>query len=245
MTDRERILMNIAAWLACELDNLQRLPAVQQYMANPHSLSHIVMESNGWLNDKKPFVKGELVMCQSSARVQQNPFIISFVEENGCPNDANGLVLRAIGTDDLCNYENESFVRIKGIPERFLWEGDKQRFNEKLHKALRKLDTYFHRFRGLEFIEDGKANVWFGEMFGGFDPAHPSKPYFIQLTYNKKTSIKNIIKQLEAGGFGKRKFEPADGKDEGPFGNPRPITRDTLIKGLGAAGIDLKVSEAR
>ena len=237
MTDRERILMNIASWLACELDNLQILPAVRQYMNDPHSLSHLVMESEPIFDGKKPFRKGELVMCRTSARIQQNPFIISVVEEDGL-NTGRGLLLRALGTSDTSYYGNESFVRIKGIPERFLWEGDKQRFNEKLMKALRKLDTYIHRFRGLKFPEDGVAEVWFGEMFGGL--GKKTKPYSIRIAYNKKTTIKAIIAELKAQGFGTREFEPDDGTDDSPYGNPQPITRDSLIGGLKAVGIELK-----
>jgi hypothetical protein len=45
---------------------------------------------------------------------------------------------------------------------------------------------------------------------------------------------------MEAQGFGKREFEEDDGKDDSPYGNPRPITRESLIGTLAASGIQLK-----
>lgn len=236
MTDRERILMNIAAMLAQELCSLQRLPSVREYMNNPHTLSHIRMEEGSFF-DRKPYQKGDLVLCQTSVGRQQNPWLISFVEANGCKNDPRGLLLRAIGEAKVCDYGNESFVKITGIPERLLWEGRKQRFAEKLHKALKTLDTYIHRYRGLSFPEEGQADVTFGEMFGGL--SKPSKPYTLRVAYTPKTTIKSIVQQLESQGFGTRAFEPADGSYSA-FQNPQPITRNTLVAALGAAEIAVK-----
>jgi hypothetical protein len=240
MTDRERILTNIAAMLACELYHFQGLPEVRRYMANPHSLTRIICDG-GWSRrpSEKPFKKGALVVCNTSTgRHDNNPFLISFVEQNGCKHDKDGLLLRMIGDTNTCDYLNENFIEIIGIPERMLWEGDQWAFNEKLQKALAKLDTYIHRFRGVKFVESGQADVYFGEMFGGLGKR--TKPYSIRVSFDKKTTIKNIISQLKAGGFGTRQFEPDDGKDESPYGNPQPITRDSLIAGLTAEGIQLK-----
>lgn len=229
MTDRERILMNVAALLAHELYMLQLLPAVKDYIADPHGGSRIRIEGG----DANDMAKGDMVVCATSAGRQENPWIVSYVEqarENGC-------LLRSIGTDALINYGNESFLRIKGIPERLLHEGGRRILQEKVHKALRKLDTYIHRFRGIEFISDTEANVWFGECFGGLKG--PTKPYAIKVAFDKKTSIKNIIEQLKSGGFGTREFEPDDGTP-GPFHNPRPITRESIVGVLNASGISLK-----
>lgn len=234
--DRERILCNIAAMLAHELSMLQNLPAVQQYMQNKHSSAEILCSHDFF--HKQPHKKGELVVCWTSTGRQQNPFLISLVEEQGIANDPNGLLLRAIGTDQLSSYGNESFIRIVGIPERLLWEGIKREFSVKLSKALSKLDTYIHRFRGLEFASDDTATVWFGEIWGGL--SKKTKPYSITVKFTKKTTIKAIIQQLEEQGFGKREFEAEDGKDDAPFGNPKAITRADLVGSLSAAGIELK-----
>ena len=209
VSDRERILMNIAGMLAQEVSILQRLPAVREYMDSEYSSSHIRME-DGYANRPK-YHKGDLVLCQTSVGRNQNPWILSFVEANGCKNDPSGLLLRAIGGSQLCDYSNESFAKITGIPERLMWEGNKQKFAEKLHKALRKLDTYIHRFRMLSFPEEGQADVTFGEIWGGI--TKPSKPYILRITYSPKTTIKSITEQLLEQGFGTREFEPKDSGD--------------------------------
>lgn len=237
--DRERILCNIAAQLAYELSKLQSLPAVQQYMLNKHSFARILCHHEFW--NKTPFAKGELAVASGSSLYQQNPFLIGFVEEQGIPNDPQGLLIRAIGTTDLCTYGNESFIRITGIPEKFLWEGEKRQFSEKLTKAMRNMDCFIHRFRGLTFPSDGVADVYIGEYHGGIlRTKNGSKPYVIHLKYAKKTTLKSIIAQMEEQGFGKREFEEEDGKEDLPFGNPKAITRADLVGSLSAAGIDLK-----
>jgi hypothetical protein len=240
--DRERILCNIAAQLAYELSKLQSLPVVQEYMRNRHSPVTILCDHEFW--NKKPFVKGELVVASGSCLFQQNPFLVGFVEEQGIPDDPNGLLLRAIGTTEMCNYGNESFIRIVGIQEKFLWEGEKRKFSLKVHKAMAKMDCFIHRFRGLTFPSDGMADVYIGEYHGGIlRTKNGSKPYVIHLKYDKKTTLKSIREQMEEQRFGKREFEEVDGKEEDmPFGNPKPITRSDLVGALGAAGIELKKS---
>ena len=224
MTDRERILMNIAATLACELSTLQRLPAVQEYLSNPHSLSSVHAEENLF---ERPYIKGDLVVCATSARRRQNPWIVSFVEEVDIPNDPRGLCLRAIGRKELCNYGNESFIRITGIPERLMYEGAQQRFVEKLSKALVcNPDSYGHRYRGVKFPDDRTAVVSIGQVFGGFG-SDRTKPYTITIPFTAKTSIKAISAALLKGGLGTRKFEPEDE----PSVNPRPATM-TIVKTL-------------
>ena len=240
MNDRERILMNIACYLAKEVAVLHRLPAVQQYKKNEHALSYVNTESR--FLEEFQLRKGDLVLCETSAGRQENPFLISFVENEIYVRDERGPLLRSPGTDELSYYGNESFMRITGIPERLLWSGERQKFNKKLQKALAKLDTYFHRFRGLEFVKDGEALVWFGEIFGGL--GKPSKPYSIRILYDKRTTIKGIIFELEAQGFGTREFEREDGS-ETTYGNPKPITRESLVGTLKSAGVEIGRASCR
>ena len=49
-----------------------------------------------------------------------------------------------------------------------------------------------------------KAQLWIREKWGG---PYNSKPYLIDLTFDKKTTIKKIIADMVAQGFGTRKFE--------------------------------------
>jgi hypothetical protein len=214
-TDRERVLTNIAAHLASALYSLQLNPAVRAVMDRPGSYHDVRTE--GCAFSLPPLTKGDLVLCLTSSGIKQNPFLVSYVEEVGLPHDPRGLVLRAIGTEQTCNYSNESFVKITGIPDKFLWEGEKQSFVTKLHKALRKCnsyancDSYGHRYRTVKFPEDGIAEVIIGECFGGL--ARPSKPYTIRIPYTKRTTIKFICQQLTEQGYGSRKFELEEVKE--------------------------------
>lgn len=237
MTDRERILVNIAAELAHEVEYYQRLPVVQAHERQwPNSARSIRTE---WgLTGRPKYEKGDLVVCFTSTGRQQNPWLISFVEADGCKDDPRGLLLRAIGTNSLCDYSNESFIRITGIPARLLWEGDQYQFSIKLHKALRKLDNYTHVFRGLEFPGPNKAIVYIGERWGGL--GRPTKPYTVEIPFSKRTGIKQIISTLEDGGFGTREFEADDGSYQGPMQGLAVITRTDVVKTLQASGVDIK-----
>lgn len=237
--DRERILCNLVSQLVCELSRLQSLPMVQDHFKRFPDYPNILCGHDFF--HEKLFKKGELVVASSSSRMQQHPFLVGFVEEQGIPNDPNGLLLRGIGTNELCKYGNESFIRVIGIDEKFLWEGPKRAFAVKLTKAMKKMDCFLHRFRGLKFASDTVADVYIGEYHGGIlRTKNGSKPYVLHITFDKKTTLKSITAQMEEQGFGKREFEDEDGKDDLPFGNPRAITRNDLIGSLSAAGIELK-----
>lgn len=236
MTDRERILVNIAAELAHEVEYYQRLAVVQAHERQwPDSARTIRAE---WSAVGRPkYQKGDLVVCFTSTGRQQNPWLISFVEADGCKYDPQGLLLRAIGTNKLCDYSNESFIRITGIPARLLWEGDRYQFSLKLHRALRKLDSYTHVFRGLEFPKPNRAVVYIGERWGGM--GKQTRPYTVEMPFTKRTTIKAIIAALEANGFGTREFEPDDGTYQGPMQGLAVITRADVVKTLQASGVDI------
>lgn len=224
MSDRERILMNIAGLLAEKLFELQR------FNSSPREGLYV---SGGYCS-KNDLKRGDYVVCLTSVGQQENPWVVSVVEEGG----RDAALLRSIGTDLTCNYGNEAFLRINGLPERLLWEGQRRVFQLKVYKAIQKLDTYMHRFRGIEFVSDAQARIWFGEIFGGMNK--PTKPYSIAVNFSKKTTVRNIVEQLKAGGHGSRALEPDDGKGDGPFHNPQPITRETVVNALKNAGMGLK-----
>lgn len=236
MTDRERILVNIAASLAHEVEYYQRLHVVQEHERCWPDSARTIRTEWGCLG-RPAYRKGDLVVCFTSTGRQQNPWLVSFVEADGCKHDPQGLLLRAIGTNNLCDYSNESFIRITGIPARLLWEGDHYQFSLKLHRALSKLDNYVHVFRGLEFPEPDLALVYIGERWGGIK--NPTKPYTIEIRISRRMTIKAIVNALEAGGFGTREFELDDGTYQGPMQGLAVITRDDVVQTLRAAGADV------
>lgn len=233
--DRERILVNIAALLASELASLQALPILQDYLKSQHC-SRVRAQ---WFC--RELRRGDLVVCGTSAALQQNPWIISFVEENGIEGDPGGALLRAIGTDALCNYGNESFTKITGIPERLLWSGEQHKLAVKVSKAFKQLGNYTHRFRGLQFDQNDEhtAYVFVGECFGGLLGDKKTKPYRITIKFGRKTTIKSIISQMEDQGFGKRDFEPDDGSYEGPMQGVASFTKESLTSAIEASGFNL------
>ena len=236
MTDRERILVNIAASLAHEVEYYQRLHVVQEHERRWPDSARTIRAEWSMLNRPK-YQKGDLVVCFTSTGRQQNPWLISFVEADGCKDDSQGLLLRAIGTNRLCDYSNESFIRIVGIPARLLWEGDQYQLSLKLHRALQKIDNYMHVFRGLECPETGRAVVYIGERWSGVK--NPTKPYAVEIPYTKRTSVKAIIAALEGAGFGTREFEPDDGTYNGPMQGLAVIRREDIVKTLQAAGANI------
>lgn len=232
-TDRERILVNIAGLLAGELASIQALPMVKDYMATR------TLRAIRFCEDIQ---KGDLVVCGTSVGRQQNPWIVSFVEQRGIPNDPRGCLLRAIGTENTCNYGNESFTKIVGIPEQLLWEGDKYKLSRKIHKALRAIDVHAHRFRGLEFDpeQDGVAYVFIGPHIWYMNQERPVKPYRMAIKFKSRTTIKQICNQMQEQGYGTREFEPDDGTYDGPMQGVATFTRESLTKALAASGITLK-----
>jgi hypothetical protein len=187
--------------------------------------------------------KGDLVVCQTSIIAQQHPWLIAIVEEVGIPNDPRGAVLRAIGTNALCNYGNESFTKVTGVPEKLLWDGPRRKVYLKIHKALREFATHKHRFRGLQFDDqqDEVAYVFVGPHIFYQDAGNPVKPYKITIRFNAKTSVADIVGQMQEQGFGTRDFEPDDGSYTGPMEGCATFTRDSLASNLNAAGFDLKL----
>lgn len=118
-----------------------------------------------------------------------------------------GAVIREIGTDVLCNYDNESFIPIRGLTESELWEGDRRAFYIKVLKAFRMGDSHMHLYGGLRF-DGNTALVTVRERWGGM--GEESHPYEIRMSWSKRTAIKTILAALVAGGYGTRSFRKPD-----------------------------------
>lgn len=119
----------------------------------------------------------------------------------------DGALIRDIGTKDTCNYTNEMFIPIKGLSPTCCLEGEKYKFYIKVLKAFHKGGLYLYRFGGIIF--DGKkVTISIREAFGRIKYA--SKPFDIEMTWDKKTSIKKILETMRKGGYGTYIFQ----KDE-------------------------------
>jgi len=199
MNDKERILMTI----------LENLSFTQTLALHGYDEAKFRKDDTG--NDEyvhfggyndRPVQKGDLVLCCTT---NVHDWKIGWVHEV-TSNDT--CVIREIGSNRLCNVSNERFTRIVGLNKSLLLEGDEYIFQQKVMRAFRKGDEYLYRFGGVEFPEDGVAEIWIREVFGGI--GKPSQPFSFAMKWNKRTSVKRILKTMRENGYGTRKFEPVE-----------------------------------
>jgi len=143
---------------------------------------------------------GDLVMGTTG---HTSDFTIGWVDE---VLGHSHCMIREIGSDRLCNYSNESFVKIKGLKPEQLWEQEYKEFEKKLIKAFVRGGDWEHRYGGLEFGEDRKnrtATISIRKRWGNPD----YHPFSFTMKWNKRTSIKKILEEMRQAGYGTREFE--------------------------------------
>ncbi len=177
--DKERILMFLVRNLM-EID----------YLGKKKDGSRVVVDHA---------VVGDLVICSTSGMFNQHPWVVGWVVSI---QDQNAMTLRELGSDRLCNIGNDSFYVVRGVPKDMLLEGAEREFCRKVVKAFVRGDEYTYRYGGVD-IEGRQATIWIREVFGG----GKSKPFVCTLTWNKRTSIKSILAEMRAAGYGSRNFE--------------------------------------
>lgn len=199
LNDRERILMTIIDRLASTL--ILMPGSVHRWgpeaFTTP-SLGTLVHFAN--YQEPKP---GDLVLAKTGHVSEWK--IGWYVEKRY--GSFGGAVIREIGSERLCNYDNESFVPIVGLDPIALLEGDKRQFYVKVLHAFRKGDEYVYRFGGLSF-EGPEAVIKIREVFGGM--GNPSQPFEVRMVWSKRTSAKAILAAMRAGGYGTKSFRPAE-----------------------------------
>jgi hypothetical protein len=196
LTDRERILMSVVQALSLS----QSLAPVSRTRWGDEAFTghdgYVYAHFATW---RKPQA-GDLVLARTGS---MSEWKIAFYVEP-LPSQLGGAVVREIGTDRLCNYENEEFVPIVGLPPTELLDGDKRRLYDKVIAAFRRGDEYMYLFGGIEFDRDDVV-VSVRERWGGLNGK--SKPFPVRFTWDPRMSIKAILAALRAGGYGAREFE--------------------------------------
>lgn len=196
MNDKERILMLILdrmsmTQLLCLRGNMEK-----QFSRDDGRQDYV----HFGCYDDRPIQKGDLVLAATGF---VSDFKIGFVHqvitEDQC-------VIREIGTDRICNYGNERFIRIVGMEESSLFEKDQYIFEQKVIAAFRRGGEYVYRFGGVVFKEGNIVEIWVREVFGGM-MGHRSKPFAITMQWNKRTSIKKILEHMRLNGYGTKEFE--------------------------------------
>lgn len=196
LTDRERILTRIID----ALSTAQLLaPGGRRYEESAFTGhdGHVYAHFAYWREPKA----GELVLAKTGGISEWK---IGFYVEK--LSDAyGGAVIREIGGNLLCNYSNESFVPIVGLHKTDLLEGDQYLTYQKVLAAFRRGDEYCYRFGGVDF-EGSEMLVWIREVFGGM--GRDSTPFSVRMKWDKRSTIKQILDAMRAGGYGTRSFRP-------------------------------------
>lgn len=194
MTDKERILMTI----------LRSMDFTQKLCLNGVHEQQFVERDGGYVHfggyDDRHIQIGDLVMGATSH--YSHEFMFGWVHKII---NEHEIIMREIGSERLCHYGNEKFVRIVGVDPSLLLEGDKYEFDQKVQRAFAKGDHYVYRYGGVTFHDDQEAEIFIREVFGGLK--NPSKPFFFKMKWNKRTSVSKILKTMIENGYGTRKFE--------------------------------------
>lgn len=177
MTDKERILMLLVQRILSAA--LYAPEKVREWMHNqPGIITH---------DPERELKVGDLVVASTS--FEANDFLVGFVHE---PPDRNGtVVIREIGSNRLCNYGNEMFMRIpKDLIGEEIYEGLQYQTVVKARKAFAKAAyPYTVRYAGCEFTDHfvliKGRKVFSEEIVVSFS-----------MPYSSKTSIKSIVKRI-------------------------------------------------
>jgi len=157
---------------------------------------------------KKP-EPGDVVLCSTS---MVSPWKISYLVQRTGHDSA---LLREIGSERLCNMGNERFETLVGIPSVLLLDGLRRKifkwisekaFNEKYNG---KADYCRFRCGGVEIVDDDVFRVWIRPSLLGTCPMDVNgkklyrQPFSVDISFDKKTRLKDIVQQLIDGRMGK------------------------------------------
>lgn len=177
MTEKERILMLLVQRILSAA--LYAPEKVREWMHNqPGIITH---------DPERELKVGDLVVASTS--FQANDFLVGFVQKE--PDQYGTVVIREIGSDRLCNYGNEMFMRIpKDLLGEEIYEGLQYQTVVKARKAFAKAAyPYTIRYAGCEFTDHfvliKGRKVFSDEIVVSFS-----------MPYSSKTSIKSIVKRI-------------------------------------------------
>lgn len=170
MSDKERILMAI-------------IKGFIPYLITSYKPNEFIAESKFLSNEE--YQKGDLVIALTTIHI--NPFCVGFVED---VNKKDGYVLiREIGSNKLCKYYNESFIRLNKDKLGYeILEGTQYITYQKVLKAFG-YTGYFVRFMSISF-DKNICTVRAREAF------KDDEIFSISFRYNSKSSIKSIANML-------------------------------------------------
>lgn len=244
MTDRERILMNIAVDTSGHCwDTMQPLAHgwVLRFSFDRPAPQFIPEEMAEAI--AMPLKPGDIVRCKTNPN---HPWgIAEFVE----PLEYAGYLLRLIGGTKLCRMSNESVDVLRFMNPSRLYGGAKYRIYQwATGKAFRKpynpdADDW-KRCGGVEFDGD-TLTIWSrSHIFGMEKRPKDGPPLFAQpvkftLKWSDKTKLKDIVAAMREQGFAKEFVYLPEKPTEGQAGYIS-LTPDDVLRGLQSAGCELK-----
>lgn len=170
MRDKERILTMIISRI---------IPGLTSCMAKKEDYVR------PWGFNTRELKTGDLVMANTP--IFPNEFMVGFVHEvkDDC------VVIREIGSKNLCSYYNEAFSIINKDKLGYeILEGVQYKTYRKVLKAFSHYARYSSRFRSIEFSDD-TCTVTSRRIFEN------DKSGEISFKYNSRTKISDIGKLLE------------------------------------------------
>jgi len=184
MTDKERILFYILRQLSFNRikynDGVAGLAITDVFFRHPEY-------------GKNEIKIGDIVLCQSSGI---HDWTVGYVHE--IKTDSY-IVVKDLTSDRKCNIENDSFLVLEGVMNEHLLYGEQLKLKNKIIKAFRKEDEWLYRYGGIRF-DNNLAYVTITERLA----IKGREPFEIEIYFTKNTTIKSIIEQLRAGGYGSK-----------------------------------------
>lgn len=175
MSDKERILSAL----------VRRIYIDAMYGDNSAKKWREIQPSLFYTSNETPLLPGDLVIA--STTVTPNEFSVGFVDE---VIDNTTTVIREIGTDRLCKYSNEQFLRIDtSIIGYEILEGIQYELYKKAREAFSY--TVLHRFCNISFTE----NVC---ILSGRKMFETQPSITVQFEYDINTSVEYIAELLVA-----------------------------------------------
>ena len=191
MDDKTRILMYLVRELASS-----------NFMSRPFNKKPAEYEVHVQPDGVEQVEVGDLVVCMTSGL---HPWTVGFLHEK--PN-SHHFYIREIGSDRICEINNDRMYKICNLSKQELLEGDQQIFLGKLKKVFSQYGDGWRLFGGVRFVGK-KAMVTVREKFGGLGK-EASTPFDLEIPWGKSMSLKTIASHLTNAGWLTRPFTSKD-----------------------------------
>ena len=234
MNDTERILLNIAieASGSCH-DRMERLQngwTLRTIFDRPAS-QFMPLEMAKDLG--MPLEKGDIVRCETNRSHQWAiSKFIDYLGSNGAWG-SDEYLCQKIGSTETCRVHNERISVLRFMPPNMLLYGKEKQIYDWCYKAFLKRYNkdadYFKRCGGVEIKPDkaivwSRPHIWAQEEKGEEGKTLYAVPRKFEVSWDKKTRLKDIIAEMKKQGFAK-KYEYAEKESTEGMGGCCKITK--------------------